>query len=164
MATGTGESRMCWMMSSMEVDRPPGVSIVIRTRLAWRRAASSIPLSTYSAMTGSISSPMRNSMTCAAPAEEAGDGAGACPCARNASAATRIPQTQAPQARHRRAVESRRLHGPCGCASSVLSVAFRFCEPAPLEGCAAGASPADRSSARSNFIETRARRASAAGS
>ena len=34
MATGTGESRMCWMMSSMEVESPPGVSIVIRTRLA----------------------------------------------------------------------------------------------------------------------------------
>ena len=34
MATGTGESRMWWMMSSMEVERPPGVSIVIRMRLA----------------------------------------------------------------------------------------------------------------------------------
>ena len=33
-ATGTGESRMCWMMSSIEVERPPGVSIVIRMRAA----------------------------------------------------------------------------------------------------------------------------------
>ena len=34
MATGTGDSRMWWMMSSIEVERPPGVSIVIKIRLA----------------------------------------------------------------------------------------------------------------------------------
>ena len=73
------------MMSSMEVESPPGVSIVIRMRLAWRRAASSMPPSTYSAMTGSISSPMRNFETCAGP-PGAGEMFVSCPCARRVNA------------------------------------------------------------------------------
>ena len=64
--TGTGEERMCWMMSCMEVSSPPGVSMVISTRLACSCAACSIPLSMYSAMIGSTSSPMRSSITRAA--------------------------------------------------------------------------------------------------
>ena len=32
--TGARESMMCWMMSRIDVSRPPGVSIVIRTSAA----------------------------------------------------------------------------------------------------------------------------------
>ena len=62
-ATGARESMMCWMMSRIDVSRPPGVSMVIRTNAAPLPLAWSMPPSTYSAMTGSISPSMRNSTT-----------------------------------------------------------------------------------------------------
>ena len=54
---------MCWMISRIALSRPPGVFIVIRTRLASDFAASSIPLLMYSASTGSTTSSMRSSTT-----------------------------------------------------------------------------------------------------
>ena len=51
------------MISSMDELRPPGVSMVIRIKLAPCRAASVIPPSMYSAMMGSISSSIFNSTT-----------------------------------------------------------------------------------------------------
>src|SRR5271169_6993449 len=61
--TGTGERRMAWMMSRMEVSRPPGVLMVMRIRLACSVLACAISRTRYSESIGSISPSMRSSTT-----------------------------------------------------------------------------------------------------
>jgi hypothetical protein len=41
--TGTGEARIFWMIERIELSSPPGVLMVMSTRLAWDSAARSIP-------------------------------------------------------------------------------------------------------------------------
>ncbi len=59
--TGTEEWRMAPMISRMDESRPPGVSIVIRIRLACCVLAAVIPATIYSARIGSISPLICNS-------------------------------------------------------------------------------------------------------
>ena len=138
---------------------------MIRTRLAWRRAASSIPLSTYSAITGSISSPMRSSMTCAEPF--AGMDCGVpCPCARGVSSGDQNrrrhnDRSQGSGMLYKR--RRRRTEYACAALTGDLHCLCSCGEPA--EAAAGSAtSPVDLRRERSKFLDTRARRTSPAGS
>ena len=112
------------MMSCMEVSRPPGVSMVIRTRLACSRAACSIPPSMYSAMIGSISSPMRNSMTRARGSAAAAPRLLRQARARRSSEYQRRPEAAAKRRARCGRADARTLDGQLGKSFATLAEAL----------------------------------------